>query len=63
VVEDLDDLEVGAVGHRQDRVAGAEARVDAAGHELLAQERREALRGSGEPPRTGREDDVVETHG
>jgi hypothetical protein len=37
VVEDLDDLEVGAVGQRQDHVAGAEARVHATvveAHEL-----------------------------
>ena len=38
MVEDLDDLEVGVVGQRQDRVAGAEAGVDAAGRELLAQQ-------------------------
>ena len=30
MVEDLDDLEVGVAGQRQDHVAGAEARVDAA---------------------------------
>ena len=44
VVEDLDDLEVGAVGQGQDRVAGAEAGVDATADELLAQQGREALR-------------------
>ena len=62
VVEDLDDLEVGALGQGQDRVAGAEAGVDAAAGELLAEQCREALRRARESPGTGSEDDVIETH-
>ena len=44
VVEHLDDLEVGAVGQRQDHVAGPEPRVDAAVDELLAEQAPDALR-------------------
>ena len=53
VVEDLDDLEVGAVGQREDRVAGAEAGVDSAGGELLTEQLRESLRWC-RPARRGR---------
>ena len=44
VVEHLDDLDVGAGGQRQHHVAGAEAGVDAAVAELLAEQRADAVR-------------------
>src|SRR5688572_7089613 len=63
VVEDLDELEVGAVGERKDPVAGAEAGVHTTVLELLAEELRETRCGAGKSPRAGGEDDVVEAHG
>ena len=63
VVEHLDDLEVGAVGQRQDHVAGAEARVDASGRRTVSPRSgasREVVPTS--PPGPAANDEVVETH-
>ena len=51
VVEHLDDLEVRAVGQREDRVAGAEPGMDAAVGEVLAEQLRESFGRAGEPVR------------
>jgi hypothetical protein len=63
VVEHLDDLEIGPPGQRQDRVAGAEARVNASTGERLTEQLREVLRGTCESTGAGGEDDVVQTQG
>ena len=62
VVEHLDDLEVGAVGQRQDHVAGAEARVHAAVDEVPAEQSPEALGGAGEAVRSGGVGEMVQAH-
>ena len=62
MVQDLDDLEVGAVGQRQDHVAGAEARVHSAVGELLAQQAPEALGGAGQAVRSGGVGEMVQAH-
>ena len=62
MVENLDDLEVGRVGQREDHVASAETRVDAPVGEVLPQQ-------ATDPPRRGREAigcggvrEMVQTH-
>ena len=62
VVEHLDDLDVGAVGQRQDHVAGAEARVDATVDEVLAEQSPDALGGAGEAIRSGCVREMVQAH-
>ena len=62
VVEDLDDLEVGVVGQRQDHVAGPEAGVDATIDELTAEQPPDALGGAGEAVRAGGEAEMVQAH-
>jgi hypothetical protein len=63
VVEDLHQLEVHVVEQRQDTVAGAEPRVDAAVVELLTEQVRESRCGAGKSAGTGGEDEMVEAHG
>jgi hypothetical protein len=62
VVERLDDLEVGVVGHRQDGVAGAEPRVDPAVGELAPEEATDAVRGGVQAVGTRGVREVVQAH-
>ena len=62
MVEHLDDLEVGAVAQRQHHVAGAEARVDAAVEELLAEQVTEATGGARQSVRAGGVREMVQAH-
>ena len=63
VVEDLDDLEVLAAGEREDAVAGAEARVEAAVDEPPAQLPAEPPRRLVQALGPGGEREVVQLHG
>src|SRR3954447_5207933 len=62
VVEDLDDLDVGSLGERQDHVAGSETRVDAAVVEVLAEQGADAVGSPPEPFGPGCVRDMVQAH-
>ncbi|GAA4701177.1 hypothetical protein GCM10023349_17730 [Nocardioides conyzicola] len=62
MVQDLDDLEVGVTGEGQDHVAGAEARVHPAVHEVLAEQSPESLGGAGEAIWSCGEREMVQAH-